>query len=235
MQAPHGMQANGGRHQYDLLLVLLLVSLVIQSAGIASGTRGHLSDAFRTVLTLTMFVVVFWRTRERWWVAAILVPTIVLGWLRPYLAASHEFGVAMAFNLLMALFLWATVGVILRDLFRRSVPGVQPVLGAICAYLIAADAWSGINLLAYQLVPASYSINPELDLLLGHWHSRLAVFSYYSFSQMLTIGYSDITPVRAPATTLSLLSAMFGMFYTAIVVSLFVGMAQSQKGNAPTR
>jgi hypothetical protein len=82
-------------------------------------------------------------------------------------------------------FLWATVGVILRDLFRRSVPGVQPVLGAICAYLIAADAWSGINLLAYQLVPASYSINPEIDLLLGHWHSRLSVFSYYSFSQML--------------------------------------------------
>lgn len=91
----------------------------------------------------------------------------------------------------------------------------------------------GHQLVAYQLVPASYSINPELDLLLGHWHSRLSVFSYYSFSQMLSLGYSDITPLRSPATTLSLLSAMFGMFYAAIVVSLFVGMAQSQKGNAP--
>ena len=229
------MQANDRRHKYDLLLVLLLASLVIQSVGIASGKQGLLSDAFRTVLTMAIFVVVFWGTRERWLVAAILVPTIALGWVRPLLAASHEFAGAMAFNLLMALFLWAAVGVILRDLFRRSVPGAQPVLGAICAYLIAADAWSGINLLAYQLVPASYSIAPELDPLLGHWHSRLALFSYYSFSQMLTIGYSDITPVRAPATTLSLLSAMFGMFYTAIVVSLFVGMAQGQKGNEPTQ
>ena len=229
------MQANDRRHKYDLLLVLLLASLVIQSVGIASGTQGLLSDAFRTVLTIAIYVVVFWGTRERWLVAAILVPTIALGWVRPLLAASHEFAVAMAFNLLMALFLWAAVGVILRDLFRRSVPGAQPVLGAICAYLIAADAWSGINLLAYQLVPASHSIAPELDPLLAHWHSRLALFSYYSFSQMLTIGYSDITPVRAPATTLSLLSAMFGMFYTAIVVSLFVGMAQGQKGNEPTQ
>jgi hypothetical protein len=41
--------------------------------------------------------------------------------------------------------------------------------------------------------------------------------------------------VGAPATTLSLLSAMFGMFYMAIIVSLFVGMAQSQRSNAPTQ
>jgi len=57
----------------------------------------------------------------------------------------------------------------------------------------------------------------------------MALFSYYSFSQMLTIGYAGITPVRAPATTLSLLSAMFRIFPTAIVVSLCVGMAQGDK------
>jgi hypothetical protein len=144
------------------------------------------------------------------------VPTIALGWARQLLAPRHEFASAIAFNLLMALFLWAAVGVILRDLFREQGPGQQEVVGALRAYLIAADAWSGINLLAYQLVPASYSIAPEVDLLLGHWHSRLALFSYYSFSQMLTIGYSDITPVRSPATTLSLLSAMFGRFYWTV-------------------
>ncbi len=44
---------------------------------------------------------------------------------------------------------------------------------------------------------------------------------------MLTIGYADVTPIRAPATTLSLFAALFGMFYTAVVVSQFVGLAQS--------
>jgi hypothetical protein len=43
---------------------------------------------------------------------------------------------------------------------------------------------------------------------------------------MTMLGYSDITPLRAPATTLSLFAALFGMFYTAIVVSQFVGLAQ---------
>ena len=46
---------------------------------------------------------------------------------------------------------------------------------------------------------------------------------------MLTIGYADVTPVRAPATTLSLLGALFGVFYTAVVVSQLVQMAQREK------
>ena len=64
--------------------------------------------------------------------------------------------------------------------------------------------------------------------MLGHWHSRLALFCYYSFAQMTMLGYADITPVRAPATTLSLFGALFGMFYTAIVVSQLVGLAHGE-------
>ena len=222
------------RYKYELLLALLLVSLTIQSFDIRGDTQRLLSDALRTVLTGTIFLVVFERRRERWAVAAILVPTIVLGWGRLLIAARYEFEVALAFNALMALFLWAAVWVILRELFRAPVVGARNVLGAICGYLIAADAWSGINACAYLLVPSAYSINPELTMLLGNWHSRLALFSYYSFTQMLTIGYSDITPVRAPATTLSLFSAMFGMFYTAIVVSQFVGLARDRKDSGPS-
>jgi len=38
----------------------------------------------------------------------------------------------------------------------------------------------------------------------------------------------DVT-LRAPATTLSLSAAPFGVFYTAVVVSQFVGLAQGEK------
>jgi len=57
----------------------------------------------------------------------------------------------------------------------------------------------------------------------------MALFSYYSLAQMLTIGYADVIPVRASATTLSLLGALFGLFYTAVVVSQFVSLTQSKK------
>jgi hypothetical protein len=124
------------------------------------------------------------------------------------------------------LFLWSAVWVILRDLFRAPAAGAENVFGAICGYLIAGHAWAHANALAYLLTPSSYSINPELAALLPDWHGRLALFTYYSFAQVMTIGYSDVTPVHAPATTLSLFSALFGVFYTAVVVSQLVGLAQ---------
>ena len=100
------------------------------------------------------------------------------------------------------------------------------MLGAICGYLIAGDAWAGINEIAYLAEPAAFSINPGISGLLAEWHGRHALFSYYGFAQMLTLGYADVTPVRAPATTLSLLGALFGVFYTAVVVSQLVHLAQ---------
>ena len=110
---------------------------------------------------------------------------------------------------------------LLSDVFRTLL-GVT-----ICSYLIAADAWTGMNICAYLLAPHSFAFDPGVQELLGHWHGRLALFCYCSFLQMTMLGYSDITPLRAPATTLSLFAALFGMFYTAIVVSQFVGLAQT--------
>jgi len=116
---------------------------------------------------------------------------------------------------------------ILRDLFRKKGGGPENVLGAICGYLIAGAAWAALNQIAFWFAPAAFSINADLAQLVAEWHGRLALFLYYSMAQMLTIGYSDVTPLRAPATTLSLFSALFGLFYTAIVVAQFVGLAQS--------
>ena len=49
---------------------------------------------------------------------------------------------------------------------------------------------------------------------------------------MLTIGYAAVTPLKAPATTLSLLAAFFGLFYTAVIVSQLVGMVQTKRKEA---
>jgi len=214
------------RHKYKVLLALLLASIVIQTYGLHAGFPGLLSDVFRTVLSVTIFLVVFRGARERVPAALLLLATVVVGWTRNFTGGSDDGGLALAFNVLSSLFLWTAVAVILRDLFRTPEAGAGNVLGAICGYVIAADAWSGMNICAYLLAPHSFAFDPSVQEMLPHWHGRLALFCYYSFSQITMLGYSDITPVRAPATTLSLFAALFGMFYTAIVVSQFVGLAQ---------
>jgi hypothetical protein len=220
-------------HQYAVLLALLLVSLAVQSFDARPGAEGLLSDVFRTMLGVAMLVVVFERPRERAVMAVIFVATLVIGWWGHLSPAGLDYTLSLALHALMALFLWAAVSVILRDLFRNPVVGAENVLGAICGYIIAGDAWAGVNAATYLLMPAAYGVNPEVSALLGEWHGRLALMSYYSISQMLTLGYADVTPVRAPATTLSLLSGLFGLFYTAVVVSQLVGMAQSRRRETP--
>jgi hypothetical protein len=217
------------RHKHATLLALLLISLAIQSFDARPGAEGILSDAFRTMLFVAILVVVFERQRERKAMAVIIAAALAIAWWRHVSGAYLDVALAVALSALMSLFNWAAVWVILRGLFRKRAVGAENVLGAICGYLIAGDAWAGVNEIAYLAIPAAFSINPEISGLLTDWHGRHAVFSYYGFAQMLTIGYADVTPVRAPATTLSLLGALFGIFYTAVVVSQFVGLAQSGK------
>ena len=227
------MSVRSQRHKYAGLLALLLASLAIQSFDARPGAAGLLSDAFRTALGVAILIVVFERPCERAGMAAVLVSTVAIGWWRYFSGSSLDHALSIALHALMSVFLWAAVWVILHDLFRKPAIGAENVLGAICGPLIPGDAWAGLNAITYLLLPTAYSINPEINALLADWHGRVALFSYYGFAQTLTIGYADVTPVRAPATTLSLLGALFGLFYTAVVVSQFVGLAQSASRETP--
>ena len=218
------------KRNYAVLLALLFVALAIET-GNAKGTERFPSDAFRTVLGVAIWFVVFRRPRDRIAMAAILVATSAFSWARYISPESLDHALSLAEQTTLALFLWSAVYVILRDLFSAPTTSAENVLGAICGYIIAGDAWARLNAIAYLLIPTAYSIDSAVTALLPDWHGRVALFTYYAFAQVLTIGYNDVTPIRAPATTLSLFASLFGVFYTAVVVSQFVGLAQTAKGS----
>jgi hypothetical protein len=215
------------RHKHAVLLALLVVVLAVET--FQSGAERLRTDAVRALLTIAIWLVVFTRPRERATMAAVLIASLGINWGRHFTATSLDYALSLADQMLLSLFLWSAVYVILRDLFRTAAGGAENVLGAICGYLIAGTAWGHINAVAYLLEPSAYSIKPELAGFLTDWHGRTALFTYYAFAQVMAIGYSDVTPVHAPATTLSLFAALFGVFYTAVVVSQFVGLARNPK------
>ena len=218
------------RHRHAVLLALLLFGYTFQSFAITARTSGFVSDLALAGLELAMFFIVFENPRERALLAVIFVAATMVGLSRYVSPADADSGRALGFYVLHAIFMWAAVFVILRDLFRKKGKEPENVLGAICGYLIAGAGWAALNEIAFWFAPTTFSINADLARLVAEWHGRLALFLYYSMAQMMTIGYSDVTPLRAPATTLSLFAALFGLFYTAIVVAQFVGLAQSGGG-----
>lgn len=54
-------------------------------------------------------------------------------------------------------------------------------------------------------------------------------FYYFSFISITTVGYGDITPLTAPAQSLTLVLNIIGQFYLAIVIAVFVGKYINEK------
>jgi hypothetical protein len=187
-----------------------------------------------TVLGVVILLVVFDRSALQAVMVVFLLIAISIGW-------GHHFHsiVDQALRVtkvtqaaVLAAFFGAAVWAILRNLFRTPVIAVDNVFGAICGYLTIGQGWAYLNELTYLFLPSTYLFDPKVVPPLADWHGRTALFAYYSYAQMLTIGYPSVAPLKAPATTLSLFAALSGLFYTAVIVSQLVGMAQAKRNEA---
>jgi hypothetical protein len=221
------------QRKYTVLLVVLLAMLVLQSFAITTGSEVIGRDVMATVFGVAIFLVVFERSTLQTVMAVFLFIAISIGWaLHTHVSSVFDRALAVTQAVALAIFYWVVVWAILRNLFRTPVIGADNVFGAICGYLIAGQAWAHLNALAYLITPATYLFDPKVVSPLTDWHGRTALFAYYSYAQMLTIGYAAVTPLKAPATTLSLVAALFGLFYTAVIVSQLVGMVQTTRKEA---
>jgi len=104
--------------------------------------------------------------------------------------------------------------VILGDIFKKSAVGADDVLGAMGGYLMAGAAWSSLYALVDTLVPGSFVLSPAFVAQSSDWDGRTAMLNYFSIVTLTTMGYGDITPVRAPATAFAMFEAVFGQFYS---------------------
>jgi Ion channel len=129
------------------------------------------------------------------------------------------------------------IAVILGGIFRKQAISADDILGAFCGYLLIGVAWANLYAMTYLLVPGALRVKPELLWRLGEWHLQHALFDYLSFTTLTSLGYSDISPIGAPAYSLTWLEVLFGQFYMAVVVAQLVGfkLAEAMKGDAPPR
>jgi len=230
-------QAKAWKHA--ILLAIILCVFVSQSLAPDRGVLWPMvHDALVTVAVLSVFLVVFeWRTDRIVAVAAAVI-AIVCNWARYALPSGGGTAIGVAHDFALALFFSFAVVEILRGIFRQRAIRADDVLGSVCGYLLAGAAWASLHSLVDYLAPASFTLNESVGAQLDGWHTRHAVFDYFSLVTLSTMGYGDVTPIRAPALTLSWMEAVFGQFYIAIVVAQLVAarLAQSlRSGNHDSR
>ena len=211
------------RHKHLVLVSILGCGFIMQST--AHGMGGQVfAKIFMSLIFFAVLLVVFEHRRSRIVALLLAVAGITSSWAR-YVLPAEDFQrpLTVVRLVLEAVFLGYAVAVILGDIFKKSAVGADDVLGAMGGYLMAGAAWSSLYALVDTLVPGSFVLSPAFVAQSSDWDGRTAMLNYFSIVTLTTMGYGDITPVRAPATAFAMFEAVFGQFYIAVVVAQLVG------------
>ena len=138
--------------------------------------------------------------------------TLLTIWLEFTDANSKSFLIC---RLVFSFVLFACFSVILiRQLLKIKKVNLQFVLGPLLGFLY-------LGILGGILFEAINFLNPNSFQLIKGFSGFS--FYYFSFISITTVGYGDITPLTAPAQSLTLVMNIIGQFYLAIVIGVFVG------------
>jgi hypothetical protein len=150
-------------------------------------------------------------------IATVALVTIAAGWAA---WGTQNMVLREAHNAVALVYCAALAGYVLSEVFRASEVRRHQIEGAIAAYLLIGLAWSFAYNFVYLLRPDSFSFASALvtdDTSAGR-------FLYFSFVTLTTIGYGDITPTIATTEMMSVLEALVGQLFPAILLARLVSM-----------
>ncbi len=110
--------------------------------------------------------------------------------------------------------------VIFRRVFSNEQPNSETIFGALCIYLLVGFTFANIYGMVATLQPRAFYLDPLANL---HAVPERMDFIYYSFGTMTSVGAAGITPVSAEARSLSIIEAILGVLYLAVLISRLVG------------
>jgi Ion channel len=105
------------------------------------------------------------------------------------------------------------------------------VRGAILLYLSIAVVFAWFYRLIAEAAPAGFS---GLKFTAGQ-HGALSPYLYYSLTSLTTLGLGDITPVNAFARSLTVLEALLGQLFPAVVLARILTLYTDDKHREEAR
>ncbi|MBT8296955.1 MAG: potassium channel family protein [Maribacter sp.] len=115
------------------------------------------------------------------------------------------------------LFIIYIVGLVIKDLLARKNVDIYSLVEAINGYLLLSIMFIGIVAFCDLYFPGAYNAAGKTEMELV----------YYTMITLTTAGYGDITPQLPISQSLSMLIAVTGQFYVAVIVAILVGKFSS--------
>ena len=152
---------------------------------------------------------------------ALGVPMLAMLWVDKFVLTDRLW---IASQLMAAVFFVYTIILLLSFIFSESRVTRNVLFAAIIVYLLMGIMWAQLYQVLNYLQPGSFDItgiqtgNPNLVLV------------YYSYVTLTTLGYGDISPLTDMAYSISILEAIIGQLYLAVLVARLVALHISHSG-----
>ncbi len=118
-------------------------------------------------------------------------------------------------------FLLLCLAAILHFIFTHTEVDADQIFAAVVAYLILGLAFAQSYGLIFAYDQTSFNLAPPGDIVsLALLHGS---FIYYSFMVITTVGMGDILPMTPLARSLTIIEAVSGQFFVAVLVAWLVG------------
>ncbi len=198
-----------------LLALLAMVVFVVPPLVRLGMARWFVFDAFFTLVLIAGVTTVSRSRIALTFAAALAGSAVVVRWTHRAIA-SRDLASLDALLALVTLGVFAAV--VLIQTFREGPITIHRIQGAVSVYLLLGLMWT----VAYELIanvrPGAFRF-PE-----GVSGNDPAVFGYFSFVTLTTVGYGDVTPADPIARSAAMLEAVVGQLFPAILIARLVSM-----------
>ena len=163
--------------------------------------------------------------RRAEWITAVSL-AIPAGVLNAVFAFRPNPRITVPMLVFTGLFLVFTLLSLLRAVIRAERVTHDTIYGALSVYLLMAITWAAAYLLLVTLQPGAIAMDAA-----RHPNHTMDWFDciFYSFVTLTSLGYGDIVPMTAQARSLSILEAVSGIMYVAVLIARLVGLHSNVK------
>jgi len=207
---------------FAVLFFCMIALLLIPGYFEDHATAGTASRWLLSLISLASLYLIAYRFHELLIGIALVVPTLVMNWwsglLPPHWTVFTASGLYIIFLCYIGFF-------ICRFLFETEEISMDMVFATLCLYMYIGLIWMFIYVIGEVSRPGSFSFPTELPAdPKGYVNSLLNNFSYFSFVTLSTLGYGDVTPLTRFARAWSILEAVIGQLYLAVMVARVIGL-----------
>ncbi len=210
--------------KFSVLFGFLIGYLILYPYAQNTGLPYLAFRVFGVVIALIAVYAVSFRRRFLLYASVLAIPALVQRITLPRADAGIPSVIGIVFSFGFDVFI---VVVIFRRVFIKQEATREAIFGALCIYLLVGYSFAGLYGMLATVQPHAFYLDPAVN---AHAVPDRFDLIYYSFACLTCLGAAGITPASGPVRSISVIEAILGVLYLAILISRLLHAYNSRGG-----